>query len=448
MVNIDRLNRALIAADAAGNADDARAIAAEISKWREMQSSDEFSALKMMENIPGSAAGVISDTANAVMHPIDTAKAVGKLALGGAQKLIPGEQEYEPYADAFGSFIKDRYGSGDALMKTLQDDPVGFLGDLSSVIMPAGAGARMIPGMGRIGGAVQKTGALLEPFNMIKMGVSKGIPKGVPEKLYESAAKYSTALTPDQRSALINTGLEHRLSPTNSGVAKGSAVLADLDLEIDRLVTLADETGEKIPKQRLFRYLAESRKKFGGVKLDATDDLNRINSVAKRFDEHLKSIDQDMLTPVEVQDFKKAVYARVKYDKPAGRTREATEHAQKGMARAAKEEMEILSPELKDVNAEWGEVKEWLDQSEKSAGRIQNRDLIGIGVPIKAMAGEAAMGGGGAIMGALHGIVDSPRLKAAVAIKLKQMKESGVTLTPAVISQVIFQTGRAEELLN
>lgn len=448
MVNIERLNRALIAADAAGNEEDARAIAAEITKLRGIQESEGFSLLKTMENIPGSAAGVMSDTANAVMHPFDTAKAVGNLALGGVQKLIPGEQSSEQYADAFGSFIKDRYGSGDAIMQTIQNDPVGFLGDLSSFIMPAGAAARAIPGLGKIGSAAQNTGALLEPFNMIKMGVSKGIPSGVPGKLYESAAKFSTTLTPDQRSALINTGLERGLSPTRAGVNKAQDVLTGLENQIDELVKQADETGNLIPKERLFRYLRESRDRFGGVRLEASDDLSRIDQVAKAFDEHLKGMDKDMLTPSEVQGFKKAVYSRINYDKQASRTREATEHAQKGMARAAKEEMEVLSPELKDVNQQYGDVRQWMDAGERSAGRIENRDLIGIGVPIKTMAGEAAMGGGGAIAGALHGLIDSPRLKSMVAIKLKEMKDAGITLTPAVISQVLYQTGRYEGMLD
>src|SRR5436190_4642689 len=54
-----------------------------------------------------------------------------KVAAGGVEKLIPGEQEHEPYANAVGQFFADRYGSMEAFKKTLAEDPVGFAADLA-----------------------------------------------------------------------------------------------------------------------------------------------------------------------------------------------------------------------------------------------------------------------------------------------------------------------------
>jgi len=304
-------------------------------------------------------------------------------------------------------------------------------------------------GASRAGNVVERAGALVEPFNVIKQGLQAGrvLPDSVPQKLYESSAKYSTTLPPEQRRALVETGLGNRLTPNRRGVEKGASVLSDLDNQIDVLVEQAESTGNRVHKNVLFKYLSESRDKFGGPKLDAASDLGRIDQVARAFDEHLKSIGQEYLSPKEIQEFKKGVYARINYDKKAGRTREAVEHAQKGMARSAKEEMEKLSPDLKDTNRKWGDMREWLDQSERSAGRIENRDVLGIGVPIKAVAGSAIGGDAGGVMGLVQGLADSPTLKARIAIGMRKLKEDGLDnpTSMAVMRDMLFQAGRSEE---
>src|SRR6266496_3166866 len=52
------------------------------------------------ENILPSAQRFGSDLMNVVQHPKETGKALLKAAAGGVEKLIPGEQEHEPYANS------------------------------------------------------------------------------------------------------------------------------------------------------------------------------------------------------------------------------------------------------------------------------------------------------------------------------------------------------------
>lgn len=441
---ITRLERAYIAAREAGNQEKMQMYATGIRKYQANQEEDGFSLYKTMQNIPESGGNMISDIANVVAHPVDTATGVYNLGSGAIQKLIPGEQGNEVYADAFGSFIKDRYGSGDAILNTIQNDPMGFLGDLSSVLMPAGAVAKQLPGMARAGNIVQKAGAIVDPFNMIKMGLTKPLPSSVPEGLYQSAAKYTAKYAPDQAhmDELVRTGLKHELPPTDTGLPGGYGARDAIDAAIDSLVNDANVTGKLIHKNTLMQHLGEARKRFGGAKLYADADLKQIDTVGKQFDTRMKDLGQEFLTPAEVQDFKKSIYSRNKYEKRNQSTTEAREIAEKGMARSAKEQLEVLSPELKETNAEWARVNNWIDATEGSARRIGNRDIMGIGVPIKAAAAEAVVGSGGGVLGLLHGIADSPRFKARMAIQLKKMKENGVTLTPAVINEILFQVGR------
>ena len=118
MAERESILKALRAADAAASKGDPQA-AADAKKLASMlKSSGDMSwtdvGSKAIQNIPSSAAQAGKDLVQPFMHPIDTAQAVGNLALGGIQKLIPdniaiinqviGEQDSEKHADAFGKF--------------------------------------------------------------------------------------------------------------------------------------------------------------------------------------------------------------------------------------------------------------------------------------------------------------------------------------------------------
>lgn len=93
-------------------------------------------------NIVGSAGNLIGGIAGAVAHPIQTVGALGSIAAGGVEKLVPGTQKHEASFDALASFFKQRYGSLPALGETLYKDPVGVLADISTVAGGAGLAAR------------------------------------------------------------------------------------------------------------------------------------------------------------------------------------------------------------------------------------------------------------------------------------------------------------------
>ena len=106
-------------------------------------------ATEAVKNVIPSAKRAAGEIWDAVSDPVGTAKAVGNVALGGIQKLIPGEQEEEKYADAVGQYFADRYGSMEGFKKSLAYDPVGVLSDLSSVFT---GGAGLAKGLGKAAG--------------------------------------------------------------------------------------------------------------------------------------------------------------------------------------------------------------------------------------------------------------------------------------------------------
>ena len=107
-------------------------------------------------NLGPSALRFGKDLVEPFLSPVQTSKAVGNLILGGAQKLIPGEQDEEKYADAVGTYFADRYGGLENIQNTFATDPVGFLADASTLLTGGAALAGKVP---MLAGRVAKTAA-------------------------------------------------------------------------------------------------------------------------------------------------------------------------------------------------------------------------------------------------------------------------------------------------
>lgn len=123
--------------------------------------------LKMVQNTPESAANLVNNIGLALMHPLDTWKALSQVAFGGAEKLIPGEQVDEEAFNAVTDFFKERYGSLENLNKTMEEDPVGVMADMSALLSGGGGLASKLPGAaGRTGETIAALGKATEPLNL------------------------------------------------------------------------------------------------------------------------------------------------------------------------------------------------------------------------------------------------------------------------------------------
>lgn len=124
-----------------------------------------------LTNMPESATRFASDIVSAFSDPVGTAKNIGKLILGTAQKAIPGEQGYEQNADAVGQYFADRYGGWDELKNTAATDPVGFLADASTVLTGGGSLVARAPAMaGKVGKITQTAGRAIDPLALAGKG--------------------------------------------------------------------------------------------------------------------------------------------------------------------------------------------------------------------------------------------------------------------------------------
>lgn len=129
------------------------------------------------ENAPQSAFGVLDDTARAIVHPIDSAKALGSTARGLYRKaedyLNPNPSVREPAddpervkdlasADALVGDYKDKYGSMPGFKKRLAEDPFNIGMDVGTVVAPLASATSKVPIAGKIARGAQLVADPLE----------------------------------------------------------------------------------------------------------------------------------------------------------------------------------------------------------------------------------------------------------------------------------------------
>ena len=188
-----------------------------------------------LQNAPQSAVNLGKAIAQPFLHPIETAKSLGRLAGGVGSKIVGaadtaseavgGPSLQEPYQkeaaeaplSAVGGFFKDRYGSVAGLKKTAATDPLGLVADAATVLTGGGAAVARLPGaVGRAGQVAAKAGSLVDPVSAAGRAVASGArgtgkvaasllgqttgAQSLPiEKAFEAGRKGSTEFTKNMR---------------------------------------------------------------------------------------------------------------------------------------------------------------------------------------------------------------------------------------------------------
>lgn len=414
----------------------------------EQQQPFEFSAKETIKNIPGSFKREVENIAAAITDPKSTLTGLYNVGAGAIQKLIPGEQGKEKYAEALGQFYVDRYGSKEQFLKTLQQDPVGVMGDASMFLT---GGAMALP---KVGKTVGKVGAAIEPLNIATntaLAIGSGLlPKTVAPGLYKSAAKFGTTIPPKQRERMVETALKEQIKLSQKGLDKATSKIDDLGNRMDTLINNATDANVKVPASEIFRFIDETKQSLGGPRIEAAKDLAEINKITKDFQKYLTKIKAKELTPRQLQDFKTDAYKRIDFQKAPEKPSVAKEEAYKSMSRAAKESIEQQIPEISGLNLEYGRLKELLPNLERSVARIEGRDILGIGGGVKAAGGRAVGGDVGAAIGAGQGILDMPKVKSNIALDIYRRQNQPLqsfidnNTRNALIRQILGQQGEMQ----
>jgi hypothetical protein len=390
-----------------------------------------------ISNVPASAYRVGEDIVSTIVHPVETAKGIGKLALGSVQKLVPGEQGYEYLADDFGQMVLDRYGSVENIMESIKTDPVGVAGDFATLLTGTGMGLKFA-NFGKASAAFSKAGAAIEPMTRVgkaAKGATGQLIKKVykaksAEDLYQSAVKFSTTLDEGQRLRLAKTAVESGIMPTYDGLKKAWSKVNALNDRITNLIDKAQETGKTMSVKDLFKGFDDLEFRALSESSLPITASNAIKKVKKQITDANNKISREKLTPKEAQALKQQTYKELEQYYKKNLETPPTAEARKAVAKQAKLFLEEVIPEIKQLNKTEGSYLELIKALDRPASRISNRDIIGIGTPIKASAGGIIAGPFGAAVGTGLGILDNPKVKARLAIMLKDMEKQGILLSP------------------
>jgi uncharacterized protein YdcH (DUF465 family) len=273
--------------------------------------------------------------------------------------------------------------------------------------------------------------------------------------MYQSAAKFATSLPLNERYAITKTALkvENQIMPSVEGMTKLRNKINDLNTQIEQKLNPGNLGFYKFDISGLRKGLNDLKDEM----LRNTDQplvvRTAFNNVSKQLDD-VERVGQ-MRTPMEVQNIKKNIYKELESFYEQHKASPAKVKVRKAVASNARQMLEDIVPEIKQLNKSEGELIELWDAVESKAARISNRDLIGLGLPIKIASGAA---GGYAIAGEIgakigtglalaHGIIDSPIVKAKMAIVLNRLKEQGIKIHPtqAAIRLGLVQAGRLDE---
>ena len=157
-----------------------------------------------LKNLPKSAASAVSGVYQAVTSPAETLQTISQAIGGGfynalpeqAQKFVVNVSENPEglaksidTANAIGGIYKDRYGDWEKIKRTVAEDPVGAISDLS-LLFSGGAAAASKVGLAKTAGALTTAASATNPLNVVVKPV-------------EMMAKSKNALLQSQKEANV-----------------------------------------------------------------------------------------------------------------------------------------------------------------------------------------------------------------------------------------------------
>ena len=141
-----------------------------------------------VSNIPSSAGNMATGLYHAVTNPVQTVSGMLDVGAGALQKALPkpvvdfvNQFETNPEAaqravnaaTAVGGAMKERYGSVEGIKNTIATDPVGAMGDLSTLLGGGAALAGRIPMAGKVASTLSTASDITNPITLAGKGVSK-----------------------------------------------------------------------------------------------------------------------------------------------------------------------------------------------------------------------------------------------------------------------------------
>lgn len=348
----------------------------------------------------------IKGMAQAVMHPIDTFKS-------------DAEARTQIATDAKTEFGKGNYLTGARKALTANVPFVGAQLDKSADQYEHGEPWKAAgSGLG-IAANMAAPQALGKAVGGIRRAVNAA---GVPERIYQSALKPSSRLSPERIAAMVQTGLQQGIPVSGGGLEKLGGLIDDLNGKIDVVVQNAGPD-RQISPARAIANVDATKAKFQN-QVNPSADMAAIEAAKADFLDQVKA-KGGSLTASEAQAMKTGTYKQLK-GRAYGELKSATVEAQKALARGLKEALVDQFPELAELNAKDGALLQLEPAIEAAVLKAANKQPMGTGPAIMGGIVKGATGstGAAAAAGAMKAILSNPAISSRVGILLSRAGRS------------------------
>ncbi len=217
--------------------------------------------IKSITNVPSSTFNLLKGLGHAIIHPFNTIKGIGQLAVGGASELGrvlgTGANVGKPTTEeenAFNSFkqlISDRYGSLEKAQKTATEDPVGFGTDVLTLIQGGGALLGKTELLNSYISKVGGPGARVIETTANKTGIPAKIASAT-EKVrnFNPFAPFKKSFKPEVNNLFETEGITPPVSAiTDSNAIKGAEAVASKGLFGQKVAEVASKAIEEVQKR-------------------------------------------------------------------------------------------------------------------------------------------------------------------------------------------------------
>ncbi len=407
-------------------------------------------------NTPASAFQFVKDTTAIIRHPIQTAKGIKGLSFGLVGLLLPGEQKDEATARAMGGFLKDRYGSVEAILDTFENDPVGFLSDISVLFTGGGALAAKAGRLSTLGKNLQTFGKIVDPVSGLGLATSKLVTRGTPiNSLIKTALELPKKKGLERIDNLANAFLNKGLNVNRKSLKVLDNNIKKVRNKINGIVDSKTKTGVRIRTAEIVDSLDELIDNAGREGLEIAD-----LKIVRRMREQFAELHGEILTPRQVQDIKVGFNKGFKPDLDS-RFGQVRSKVRDKLRSASKSQLEELHPDLKALNANEGVMIELSKAIEDRIIKLEKQPVLPTkGLIVGGLAGGITGGAAGIGLGSVGAglafgaaafviadVISDPRIQVRVARAIHKNK---MALAQAgklsVVTRPAFQTGRATRI--
>jgi len=263
-----------------------------------------------IKHLPESAVGVVSSMAAPILHPLETAEAVGSLAKGAYSKGVgalgvqqdPAEKaKSEQSLNAVMDFYKQRYGSEEGLKQALAKDPAGVAADLSAFLTGGGSLMSRLPGVAGRAGEVMSAVGRAEPIGAAASKAASTISKPIA----------AAAAAPASVLFAVTTGkpIKTFLDASRAGYAKNPEFMRHFSGEANAedLVSRVEGGLNKVADQRSKDYIAgmadpiksQTPLGFGMVDTALVEAEKKFKNLGKVYNQEAKNAYDEALAKID-----------------------------------------------------------------------------------------------------------------------------------------------------